>query len=95
MNNNKKRGASRRVPLLERSIVLLDPKAESFAVMRDKAKKNLGGVPTINPFVVLPSLEKLRSKWFSLCVATAINGQIKKQRTEGNERRQRKSQRAD
>jgi hypothetical protein len=97
---NKKRKASGRVPhpaLLspQRSIVLLDPKSELVAVTANKAKKNGGGVVTLNPFLVLPSLEKLRGKWFRLGIEAAIKDHIKVQRKEGNERQQqRKSQRA-
>jgi len=98
--NKKKRKASGRVPLdallsAKDSMVLLDPKGELFAVMANKAKKNGGGTVTVNPFVVLPSLDDLCSKWFRLCIGAAMKDLIKVQRKEGNERRQRKSQRTD
>jgi len=100
--NNKKRKASGRVPLdallsAKDSMVLLDPKGELFAVMADKTKKNGGGTVTVNPFIVLPSLEKsdLCSKWFRLCIGAAMKDLKKVQRKEGNERQQRKSQRTD
>jgi len=102
MNDKKKRKASGQVPLPallspQRSIVLLDPKGELSAVMADKAKKNGGGAVAVNPFVALPSLEKsdLCGKWFRLCIGAAMKDLIKVQRKEGNERRQRKSQRTD
>lgn len=82
----------------QRSIMLLDPKGELCAVTANKAKKIGGGVVAVNPFIVLPSPEKFEQqcgKWFRLCIGAAIQDHINKQRKEGNERRQRKSQRAD
>lgn len=99
MNDNKKRKASGRVPVAallapKRSIVLLDPKGESFAMMANRAQKNRRGVLTLNPFVVLPPDQLAASKkWFRLSLSTAINDLIKGQRKESNDRQQRKSQR--
>jgi hypothetical protein len=101
MNKEKKRKASGQLlraalPSPRHSIVLVDPKGELSAVMTNRFKKNRRAPLAIDPFVVLPSMDKFQQahKWFRLCVATALRAWIRKQKREGNERQQRKSKRA-